>query len=1240
MRKLWVVLGLGVATAGAQVWWRYAAPSTTTDPIATADRRSEGSGERGPTLEPAPGAGHTGAAQRTGRCVIAGTVRRAGAGLTATLEVLRINEPPSARNDIGGTTAVLLRMLEGPAGRAQPVPAGASGADGTYRIEGLTPGVYRVTAAAADGARGRGTASLDVDGSRAALDIEVGAAALSLRGRVLYGDGRPFRGYVYVEPADASTWSIPDGTPARIDADGRFTSDGLDAGGVRVVAVEPGRSYVRSEMVRLPREGEFLFVADAERHSHHGRVVADEDGRPVAGAMLLAGASADAGGFALAETTSDADGRFALTLARWGQGGLRAQAPGFAPLRVGLNDLPAPDQEIELRLLRGASLAGLVVAAEDERPIAGVSVRLVHEHDDTRFFPPPPAVTGPDGRYEIQGLLAGSAVAIVEGGGWVSRDLAGEYRLGNDPRQFTLRPGETTRMDFALVRALRAQGRVLDEAGRPVAGAAVHAEGREGPNSYYWRGPLENSRPPGVASGPDGTFGIEGLVGGAYYVFVATTAQGVTAHSALLFADEDRLRFVEIRVVPERRLRVTVQDAASRSPIAGAVVRMEGKDEPVLAGVARSSEETGADGTVVVTTRIAGALTMWVDAEGYRTTYEFPVPVEADAVVVPLDKGYLVAGRVLQPDGAPAAGAEVEVILSASSSQSTSTDRDGSFRFTLDQPGSRLLRARGGTDIAPLTANMLAEAGGEPVSLRLAPAFETRPPPGTLRLRVLDAGGRPVPKALARLQEGTFEVEVHGGWAEFLPPEPGERAVLVWGAAAADGTPLPLGPGRTGALSRDTQEVEVRLPPEAMLDGVVRTAEGRAVGGVDVTALWPPEEQRKEDRAALASTRTDAEGRFHLGHLPAGPCLLALEVPKAFARPPPLRVEGGARDLAIRLDTAVSVDIRVVDADGRAVAGIEVRLDGPAGRAEQRREWGTTDAQGVVRLGHLDPAVTYRLIVRPQAQGSVLPHDEPEWTPANTTVRLNRAFTIRGIVHDPSGRPVPNAMLWVSLEDGIRLQTAKADGTFEIGGLRPGMVGLSAQFEVQHGARGPEVRVAAGSEGVVVIADPGLELVVRIDNWPARKPGPTHAYLQRKGGSEWENLRASIEPGGVATFRGLEAGTQYALWIPPLQGGLSLWKEALQASSDPLHVSLQQGRSITGRLQLPADAEAVEVEAWLGQRNVVAEGIVNRDGSYEIRGLPEGTWTVVARARRGPERLEARADVAAGGTADLVLRPR
>ncbi len=1239
------LFSIAIVAATAAAWLALA----STGPRASApDERRDGRTGEAPRAGGPPGLasapGGVIEAVRAGCCAIVGLVRRNEGPAAALVDVRFLREPLEGRTAGSGSTASLLRWLAVPALPSVATANAIAGADGRFVVEGLAPGLYRVTAAAEDGARGGVEVALPVDGARTQADVVLGRGAETLAGRVVHSDGRPFAGAAFVAQAPRAhePWPTSPGAPVSLGADGRFVATGLPRGEAVVTAIENGLSRTSSGRVTVPHPGEFVLTVGADATLREGRVVAADDGSPIAGATVVGGAMSSEGGLVLERTSTDAEGRFRIPLSG-SDGGLRAMAHGFAPSRTPLSELPRGKEGIEIRLARGASLSGRVTAAAGGRPVAGVAVRVVPDRRDTAYFPPDPATTDADGRYLVADLPAGEAIAFAEGGGWVTKGVGDGDALRPPALSVSLVAGKAETLDLDVVKAASATGVVLDATGAPVAGAVVSAQGRQSPTSYWWLGAIENTRVEATATAADGTFAVEGLVGGANYVFAATAPDGAKGRSAFVRASGDAPVRVEIRFVPERTIEVTVLDAASGAPVAGASVRAEPEDRAFL-DEENAFATTTADGKASLRVRCSGALDLDVNADGYKSDARTPVVAASESsAVVRLERGFLVTGRVLLPDGSPASYADVEARSEEGNPGDpgifgTRTDRSGEFRLTFASAGARTIRAKALSGGKELQAAAVAEAGGEPVTLTLVPAAQAKPAPGALVVRVVGPDGSAVPRARVRLAgPNGWENEVRDGRAEFRAKERNESWVDVWDAASADGTPLPLGYARVGPVAARTDEVTVRLPPEKAIEGWVRGPDGKGVRGASVTARSLSADEAPIDSSAGATT--DAAGAFRIGRLSDGPVTLDADVPPEFVRPDPVASRGGATGVEIRLKAGVSVAVTVLDDAGEPVADASVTAStgwrsGARGYGEAR-----TDSNGVAHLVGLDPALAYCLEVevwssRPRLHSS----SRDDWKPVDTTVRLGRSLSVKGTVRDPAGHPMAGACVWAS-DDSVSWGPTKTgmDGTFTIGGLAAGEVVLRVSIEGNGGGAAAETRVTVGTEGVVLTLDPGLDLVVRVTGWPVGAPS-TAATLFEQGAGEPTYASARIAADGTARVRGLLADRAYTLWIPPLPDGRSLLTRDVRVGTGAIAVTLAPGKTIRGRLVVPAGAKVRGLFASREGGFMTVPGTWTSDGAYEIAGLPETAWTVSATAARGDERFRGEADAPAGGTVDVVLR--
>lgn len=328
------------------------------------------------------------------------------------------------------------------------------------------------------------------------------------------------------------------------------------------------------------------------------------------------------------------------------------------------------------------------------------------------------------------------------------------------------------------------------------------------------------------------------------------------------------------------------------------------------------------------------------------------------------------AGHVRRPDGEPVAGAFLELRIDPRTALSyeraldfnrperwiARSGADGAFRFE-SAPG--------------LAAGLFVAPPGRPPETLLFTGQESDaleivlqpPPPGTRTVRglVTDASGRPVagaevtafPAATRSDERGSFELAL---WpaplrSELVVVQPGRSAVAL--SIARDDARAPLWP-EFSALRLPARSGEVA--------GVVRSG-GRPVAGARVWLADPTPALVGEGGILFAESLTADpatgpwravtsadDGSFVLGGL------LAREYQLCAADPATLvldrrAVRPGERvDLELPAQAAVRVAGRVVDASGRALAGVAVRLQ----RNVLRATFGEHQAEGLA----LPPVVT------------------------------------------------------------------------------------------------------------------------------------------------------------------------------------------------------------------------------------------------------------------------------------------
>ncbi len=417
----------------------------------------------------------------------------------------------------------------------------------------------------------------------------------------------------------------------------------------------------------------------------------------------------------------------------------------------------------------------------------------------------------------------------------------------------------------------------------------------------------------------------------------------------------------------------------------------------------------------------------------------------------------------------PAAGATVR----AGEAGSAVTAEDGVFRIDGVPPGRAIeLRIE-----APGCAPRLARVPPLPPGIA-APLREVHLGPAVpVSVRVLDPRGAPAPGAEVLLySDAKFQLHLLFGF-----PFPGsvprdEEEPILRARADADGVArlgiaprsdlLVLARGEGGVpsgrvflgLQAVPVEVLVRLPPATVVEGRVTGPDGSPAAGVEVLA-W-----RMVDRTPVGSSRTDAEGGFRLGPVPAETLLVAARRDGGpFAAVAPVDAEAWPHaDLALAPEALV--EGKVTDsASMRPLAGAEVCVRvslGPLGRLARAR----TGDDGVFRVRAPVGAVVSLDSVRgPEAGAPVLPVPiGPGAIPAVTVpadreplrfeVPVQRAARVEGRTLLAGGLPVPRTLVIAYGTDavtgfvGVPVAAALSDarGGFALDGLPPGRVFLLA----------------------------------------------------------------------------------------------------------------------------------------------------------------------------------------------------
>ena len=413
------------------------------------------------------------------------------------------------------------------------------------------------------------------------------------------------------------------------------------------------------------------------------------------------------------------------------------------------------------------------------------------------------------------------------------------------------------------------------------------------------------------------------------------------------------------------------------------------------------------------------------------------------------------------------------------------------------------------------------------------------------------------------------------------------------------------------------------------LSGVVVDRQGRALSGVEVTAVPAPP-------AVAASTETDGLGKFHLPRAPDQELRLLLHHPEFLFEN--RAVEPGAGDsMLVELRRRPVVMGRVVDAvTGAEVPDFCVVLAAREDRAPSTvslpppgAEW-SHDVAGAFRVtSEFAGPHALRVFTAHACVAQLLLELEPGAV-VEREVAVQPAVRPHGLLRDAAGVPVAGASINLRAlpARGGSVTTTGVDGSFEFPPLAPGPYGLTAQAHGRPALQRDDLRLelarprpfldlqlpeGAALAGVVRPWQAGqqAEVVTRHIDGPIRRapvdvatgryslseltPGRHHVVVER-GEPSWRSrvARQLFDP-AVAFDVELRAGRQGV--FDPV---------------DPVATMARRRGRVTGRSR----PEQLVVRAWYEGRPMPARAAglfratPRADGSFVIDGFVPGPWRV------------------------------
>jgi hypothetical protein len=490
-----------------------------------------------------------------------------------------------------------------------------------------------------------------------------------------------------------------------------------------------------------------------------GRVLAP-DGSPITGADVLL-VQRDVGGHGgdTVEAKTDAQGRFVFRRA-W-PAGVPYPPPNIIVHAAGYGlgaDSPRRRGEVLQMTMHRPTALQLTLLGLDRRPAQGVAVTVAGLFGPSVLLTAPEAVkqeflrrTDAQGVVTIPGLPQGVMAQVeVEDERFAHLESEGQIDLSQ--------PSLNSAGPIVLLPAATITGRVTyHSTGRPAAGIAIVAQG------------IEQYEGGGAVTDGDGRYTIKQLRPAAYNVAISLDGKAAeqwtaVAHEAVPVALRDRIADVDFELIKGGLITGKVIARYTGEGIPDLWVGVYGPAHP-QSGAGVQSCLTRADGSYSL--RVPpGPQHLYLSSEpppGFRlkrSSYDISVREgETTRIDFTLSGSPMapIRGQVLDPDGKPAAGAEVialppEGVPGRATGASTTADRQG--RFEMD-PGDVELFARRGRDAT--VEGYHVTRGGE-VVLRLR-----RDAAGSAAGRVVDARGNAAPNVTVQLLSWGAPIGTGGG---------------------------------------------------------------------------------------------------------------------------------------------------------------------------------------------------------------------------------------------------------------------------------------------------------------------------------------------------------------------------------------------------------------------------------------------------------------------------------------------
>ncbi|MEO8055766.1 MAG: carboxypeptidase regulatory-like domain-containing protein, partial [Acidobacteriota bacterium] len=600
-------------------------------------------------------------------------------------------------------------------------PRAVTGADGRFRLAGLSPGEYSLTVSRTGWATETREALVAEGKGPDPYAIALVAESI-VAGRIVGKKG----GGVAAQHVNAQSAEAKDRSSGfdRSGPDGSFRIDGLKPGVAYNLYLYGTGANTPKATVTPPAERVEIVVNGTGRLT--GRVV-DPDGRPVTAYQVTAQAdrSASSSGWfdSARQTVASETGEFSFENVQAAALEVRVVAKGYQVGRVGgiVVEEGETKEGVEVRLSRGSSLKGRVVEARGGALVAGAEVSAESA--------PARAVADSDGAFEFEALAPGKVRVTATSPEFVAASETVEVGESGGTVELKMSPG-------ASISAV-----VVTPGGEPVAAAEVALA----PGGQSW----SNTR---SASGADGRVRFSHLIPGRFSLTAGSAGRRSKPVDVTLEADQAR---DDVRIVMGGGATVVVS-------VAGLAPDERRQLSVGVAGKAYTTARELPDGRFEARDVPAGKAQVYARTGNYDSpnvrNVSRPVDVPEDGtldVEVPFEAGFTLTVRVVK-DGQGVEGVFVNARAAAADTATHgqgTTDATGTCRMPGLKAGSYRVNAQSWSTSAQAPEKKVDLSGDQTLEIAL--------PSGRLAGRVVASGSQqPLSNASVSVKsktpDGTF----------------------------------------------------------------------------------------------------------------------------------------------------------------------------------------------------------------------------------------------------------------------------------------------------------------------------------------------------------------------------------------------------------------------------------------------------------------------------------------------------